>query len=1033
MKRLVLLIMLFAPFIAFAQGLNVKGTVTDVQGNPLPGASIMEKNTTNGTIADMDGNFSMNVANNQSILIFSFIGCVTVEETVGNRTSMTIVMKDDVKRLEEVVVVGYGQMKKSDLSGSVASLGKADLENRPLASIEQGLRGKLAGVQVSAITGAPGAGSTMRIRGGTSITAGMEPLYVIDGILIYNDKKWDSMDPLSTISPSDIESIDILKDASAAAIYGARGANGVVIVTTKRGSEGGTTVNVNTKIGIQTRAKKLDMANGDEFRELMLQGYEYSSSVSSSTPAYEKRPEIWNTNTDWQDEVFQSAVVENYDVNISGGTEKMRHSLSLGYFNQDGIVIGSDFNRLSGKANVDYKFSKYVGGGTTFMLTSTTKNFVDVLMNAVRSIPIMPVKEENGAYAYMRDWSGYGTGTNNPVAQANDNVDKTVSDRVISNSYLTIYPLEGLELKASVGFDVLNSNYDSYVAASTESGRSAKGISNILSSRRRSMIFDAIATYNKTIDDHRFSIMGGWSADKYTATSRGSNSRTYPDDYFQTNNVGAAEVINSIASNKAERTVASILGRANYSYKDKYLLTATIRRDGASHFGENSRWANFPSIAVAWRITEESFLKDNPTLTYAKIRVSYGEMGNMEIGNYQSLQRIAVGNVALNNTGTYKGYYTSSLGNPNLTWETTNQFDSGFDLTLWDRINITFDYYQKTTDGVLFNLTPALSTGFGSILDNAGKISNKGVELSVGALVVSTKDWKWNVNMNISHNKNKIEDLGGSSRIIGDVGNMRSIIDLGKPVGVFYGYKTDGLFQSWEDIANTPYAANWTGAVIRPGYLKYQDIGKSENGQTVDGADGKIDENDMTIIGDPNPDFTYGFSTNVTWKKVDFGLSLYGSYGNDIYNVALKDSKFFSGNMNVLKDVTNSSITELTNSGDPSKLHITNVQPATFGTNGRHTHTPSNANDANVEDGSFLRVSDISLGYTFDLKKLNLGQKVRVYFTVQNPFTITGYSGFDPDVNSNIGRTEAEKWANGYDQFSYPVARTYFIGANYTF
>jgi hypothetical protein len=330
-------------------------------------------------------------------------------------------------------------------------------------------------------------------------------------------------------------------------------------------------------------------------------------------------------------------------------------------------------------------------------------------------------------------------------------------------------------------------------------------------------------------------------------------------------------------------------------------------------------------------------------------------------------------------------------------------------------------------------LTPPLSTGYSSTLNNAGKISNKGVELSIGALVVNNKDWKWNVNFNISHNKNKIEDLGGSSRIIGDVGNMRSIIDIGKPVGVFYGYKTDGYFQSWEDIANTPYAANWTGTIIRPGYLKYQDIGKSENGQTVSGSDGKIDENDMTVIGDPNPDFTYGFSTNVSWKKFDFSFSLYGSYGNDIYNVALKDSKFFSGNMNVLKYVTNSSITELTNSGDPSKLHITDAQPATFGVNGRHTHTPSNANDLNVEDGSFLRVSDISLGYTFDLKKLKLGQKVRLYFTVQNPFTITGYSGFDPDVNSNIGRTSAEKWANGYDQFSYPVARTYFIGANYTF
>lgn len=1033
MKRLVFLMMFFAPFIVLAQGLNVKGIVTDFQGNPLPGVSVMEKNTTNGTISDIDGKFSIHVTDKQSVLVFSFIGCITVEESVGDKATLAIKLKDDIKQIDEVVVVGYGQMKKSDLSGSVASLGKAALENRPLASIEQGLRGKLAGVQVSAITGAPGAGSTMRIRGGTSITAGMEPLYVIDGIPIYNDKKWDSMDPLSTISPSDIESIDILKDASAAAIYGARGANGVVIVTTKRGREGRTTVNVNMKMGIQTRAKKLDMANGDEFRELMLQGYEYSKSVNSNTPAYEKKTEIWGVNTDWQDEVFQSAIVENYDVNISGGNEKMQHSLSLGYFNQDGIVIGSDFKRFSGKANVDYKFSKYVGAGTTFMLTNTTKNFVDVLMNAVKSIPIMPVKEEDGKYAFMRDWSGYGTGTNNPVAQAYDNIDKTVGDRMISNSYLKINPIEGLELKASLGFDVLNSNYDNYVASSTESGRSAKGISNISSSRKSSMIFDAIATYNKVIGNHRFSIMGGWSADKSVATSRGSNSRTYPDNFFQTNNVGAAEIINNISSNKAERTVASILGRANYSYKDKYLLTATIRRDGASHFGENSRWGNFPSVAVAWRITEENFLKNNPVLTYAKIRASYGEMGNMEIGNYQSLQRIAVENVALGNTGVYKGYYTSSLGNPELTWETTKQFDLGFDITLWDRINITFDYYRKITDGVLFNLIPTLSTGYGSILDNAGEISNKGVELSVNALILNTKDWKWNVNFNISHNKNKVENLGGSSRVIGKVGNMRSIIDMGESVGVFYGYKTDGLFQTWEDIENTPYAANWTGGIIRPGYLKYQDIGKSENGKTVEGADGKIDENDMTIIGDPNPDFTYGLSTNITWKKLDFGLSLYGSYGNEIYNVALKDCKFFSGNMNVLKYVTNSSITEVTNSGDPSKLHITNVQPATFGTNGRHTHTPSNPNDVNVENGSFLRVSDISLGYTFDLRKLNLGQKIRVYFTIQNPFTITGYSGFDPDVNSNIGRTDDEKWANGYDQFSYPVARTYLLGLNYTF
>jgi TonB-linked SusC/RagA family outer membrane protein len=1035
-KSFIIAGLLLWAFSGIAQGTNlrpaitVSGTVTVEGAGALPNVSISIKGGAAGTSTDNEGRYVLKVADTAAILVFTSVGYATQERVVGSNNIIDITMTAQVSTLDQVVVIGYGTVKKRDLTGSVASLKGSDLANKPLASISQGMRGKLTGVQVTTLSGAPGAGISIRVRGGSSVSAGMEPLYVIDGIPVYSDQTYISTDPLTNINPSDIESMEVLKDASATAIYGSRGANGVVLVTTRKGKEGRMDVSLNVKAGIQRRAKKLDLLSTDEFWKLADIGFRFSSQFGTIQNPI-KDPNLNYANTDWQDEVFQNAPQQSYELSITGGNKQTTYAASLGYFNQEGIVIGSDFKRLSGRLSVDSKLNDNVTIGTNINVSSTARNFIkDVLANAIAMVPFMPVYDKNGKYAFLRDYSAFGTATSNPVALGKNAINKSLSDRVLGTAYLNIKFLRDFSLRISGSADLTNVDNSAYMPNTVEPGRSVNGIATLNSGRLVTLLQESVVSYKKQLSDkHRIDALVGFSSQNNVTITRSSASQTFLTNFFQANNVGSAEKVNSIGSGKTSYTMNSVISRANYSFMDKYMFTATFRADGSSRFGVNNKWGYFPSGAIAWIASDEDFLKNSRAISSLKIRASYGLTGNQEIGLYRSIQRIGSAQVSLADGTSNVGYYTSSIGYPDLSWEKTKQLDLGFDLTLFNTLNVVFDYYDKRTSRVLFEVTAPPSTGYTSYLRNAGAISNKGLELNLNSTVINRRDLKLDFSLNLSRNINKVLDLGGSEQILVPISQGNSLVRRGEPLGIFYGYIFDGTFKTQQEVDNTPWAHE---ANQQPGLTKLRDIASIDSkGNRVLVPDGYITDADQTIIGDPNPDFTFGFSSSVRWKAFDFGFSLYGSYGNDIFNVIFREAQRFSGNKNVLRSVLNSSIPAYLSPDGVD--HLTDIPIPTFTFTGQSKYAGGSYSN-NIENGSFLRMSDITVGYTIPLKSNSVIKRVRAYLTVQNLFTITKYTGYDPDVSNQYGRdANYPSVTMGYDADPYPVSRSFNAGVTVNF
>ncbi|WP_166670595.1 TonB-dependent receptor [Flavobacterium sp. 270] len=998
---------------------QIKGTITDSNGQPLPSANIVEKGTKTGVTTDFDGKFSLSVSNENAILVISYIGFDTQEVALKGQTTIKVALKESAAGLNEVVVVGYGTQKKHDITGSISSINKNAIKDLVLTSTEQALKGQAAGVQMTQSSSAPGGNASVRIRGGNSISAGNEPLYVIDGFPIYNDTASNSTgvlgngqpaNVLASINPSDIESMEILKDASATAIYGSRGANGVIIITTKRGKTGQSSVTFETYYGFQQLSKKIDL----------LDAYDYARSVNADNirrgrQPYVANPELYNPavpgalqGTDWQDEAFRVAATQNYQLGFSGGDDKTKYSISGNYFTQDGILLGSDFTRGSIRVNLDRNLSSKFKLGLSFSSSLTENNQAktdsDLDANnqgAVSAIlyapPTQAVYAADGSYNRFRGPDG--NFYVNPIASLLEIKNLSKTNRTFGNIFLDYKITKDLLLKVSFGGDQINVKEDYYNPASIQdTGITAKARIGV--NQSFSWLNENTLTYTKTFaTKHNLTALAGFSRQKLTRETVTAGSERYVNDILEDNNLGGGATANLPGSSVTDWELESYIGRINYGYNDRYLVTLTGRADGSSRFGASNKFAFFPSGSVAWRVSEEEFMKSTANvISNLKLRTSYGQTGNQEIPQYRSLAALGSNNYPIGGI-IGSGIGPNRFANPDLRWETTAQFDAGIDLSLFNnRINIVADYYDKRTKDLLLDVQIPGSSGFVSSLQNVGSVKNTGLEFALNT-VNFDGEFKWKTSFNITFNKNEVLDLGGEyERVVGGGSASKQITNtgilrVGEAVGAFYGYVTDGLFQTQAEVDAGKAMGQPTTSVI--GDRRYKDV----NG------DGKFNENDRTILGYAQPDFFYGITNTFSYKNYDLSVLINGVQGNDIVNL----------NVNAQTDVN---APESLNRWTPTNTN-TDIQ--------RHT-VDTRLTNKQVEDGSYLRIQNISFGYNMpeSVFKNTFVQSVRLYVSLQNWWTFTDYKGYNPDVSS-FGQ---DNLSMGVDRGGYPSAKTFLMGLN---
>lgn len=1012
MKKLIipffLLIITFLPGFSQPSDITVKGIVTGQDSNPIPGVNISEKGTLKGVITNSDGEYAITVSSEASILVFSFIGYQTVEEIVGDRTIINVQLTEDVQALDEVVVVGYGTVKKSDLTGSVSSVNVDDLENIPLTSMEQIMQGRAAGVLITQTSAKPGGAISVKIRGNNSINAGNEPLYVIDGFPVSSDEyelsanvtSGGPINPLTTLNPNDIESIEILKDASATAIYGARATNGVVLITTKRGKEGEGKINLNYNAGIQKIRKKLGMMNASQFAKLVNEARE-NEGLSPEYP----NPDSLGEGTDWQDELFRTAQTHDVNLSLEGGQENFRYYISGNYFNQDGIIHNTNLDRLSIRVGLDMQMKSWLKVEANLNLSNIQSNNIEtsgwgVVNTALMFNPILPVKDEDGNYTLMNDRTIF---TGNPVALAKEADSKSNTTRAISNVALNFRLLDGLHLKTSVGADAgFNKEYyyyPSYILAGYDSNGSA-GLGNLFN---YSLLTENTLNYNNEIaPDHVLNVLLGFTVQ----TSKNEVNRVavegFSEDILKFNSLGAASDIASFPfSYIYSWSMLSYLGRINYNMYNKYLVSLNARYDGSSKFGTGNKFGFFPSFALGWKISEEEFMSNVKHMNQLKLRISYGSTGNQNISSYQSLAVLGVTSYPINGNKVV-GYHPIQIANPDLKWETTNQFNAGLDIAFFqNRVQATANYYYKFTKDLLLYVNLPISSGFSTALQNIGKVKNQGFEFNVSTRNL-VGDIRWTTDFNIALNRNEVVDLAGEESM--PIPSRINQLDpgwlmVGKPIGLFYGLKTDGLFQSEEEIEESAQPG------AKPGDIKYID----HNG------DGVINADDRQIIGKSEPKFFGGIMNTFSYKNINISVFLQGTYGNDIWNGNLLSHEYPNGLYN--------QFTTVLDRWTPDNRDAKVQRASAFMQDAFEM-------DRFVEDGSYLRVKTITLSYDFkNIIKSAWMNSFQIYFTGENLLTWTSYSGYDPEVNY-FGKNYL---ASGYDWGSYPTTRNYHLGIRLSF
>lgn len=997
---------------------TVSGTILDSNGMPLPGANILEKGTTNGTQSDFDGNYSISLSDENAVLVVSYIGFKTQEVAVSGRSEVDMTMQEDAAGLDEVVVVGYGSQKKSDLTGAVTSLSPDDMNPGANASVDQLMLGRAAGVQINQASSEPGGGLAIRIRGSNSLNASNEPLYVIDGFPIDNSPNLSSggiagvsnnespRNPLNALNPGDVQSIEILKDASATAIYGSRGANGVILITTKKGKQGRMNITYDVYGGIQGVAKEMDVLSTDQYISAI-----NDLSIAQGNDAVFSSEDISSigNGTYWQDEVFRSAPLSNHNLSVSGANEKTSYYASMNYFDQLGVVENSGLKRYTGRINLDTKIGERTQIGINFN-TSLIKdnNNVDGIQTNEDAGPIYasllydptePIRNADGSFSQSANLT-----VNNPVTLINGITSLNETNRTFGSAFINYNFTDALSGKFNFGTDRQTSRRDIYNNTNTIRGAGAGGIASINTLERSNYLFEYTMTYNKEFNEnHALTVLGGATYQKFSTRFFGGDISGFPTDNLTTNNLGLGNTnTDNLSSSKQENTLLSYLGRINYNLYNKILLTASIRADGSSRFGTNNKWGYFPSVAVGYKMEEEEFIPE--VFNQFKLRASWGQTGNQEIENLASQLTFGTGREVVFDGSVQVGVEPSRIANPDLKWETTEQFNVGLDLGIsGGRYSATIDYFTKSSKDLLFNLPLPRASGYSSVLSNVGEVKNSGFEFLFNSTNIVTDNFKWDTSLNFSAIKNEVVDLGRIESIV--TGNVQAvgntaIIQRGSPLSSYYGYVVTGLFQEGDDIANSAQPT------AEPGFPIFED----RNG------DGVINPDDQTIIGNPYPDFTYGIQNSISYKNLQLDFFFQGQAGVDLINVNLIESIYpanFRRNR-LSEPILNRWTPQNTNTKWPS-----GTNPNAYG--------PSKVNTLTIQDASYFRLKNVQLSYNVPVDKIDFLSSLRVYVTGQNLFTITDYVGFDPEANS-FGRSNVR-----IDYSSYPLARTYLMGLSASF
>ncbi|MDP2335058.1 MAG: TonB-dependent receptor [Bacteroidota bacterium] len=1027
----------------------IRGQVLDNVGNTLPGATVLVKGTTLGTITDVNGNYSFSNVPDDAILIFSFIGMKRQEIAISNKTVINIKFEEETVGLEEVVAVGYGSQKKKDLTGSISTVKGDDIIQASTISFDQMLQGKVAGVQITQTSGAPGGNVNVLVRGVNSITGGNQPLYVIDGFAVgaggggsdfrsfgaatftsagMANNTQNRLNPLASINPSDIESIEILKDASATAIYGSRGANGVIIITTKRGTIGKSQINIDVSYGVQEVEHKLGMMNTQQYAEYLAQGRDNAwiyaggsaSDPNGKRPGYvQVRPEFRNpesitTNTDWQDVIFRIAPVQNYQISSNFGNERTKFFISGGYFNQQGIILTSDYQRFSMRTNVDSQLLKNLKIGSSvsgsygygrFPNTEGHYGTGAILNMVLAASPTIPVYNADGSYYFDQKDVVDGLGwLANPLQVLHSYSDNRKVANILVNNYLEYRILDGLTLKTSAGV-----NYGTNVIKLWRSSKvpyygnqNYAATAGVTKSESLNWLNENTLNFKHTFSKrHMIDALIGFTAQKDSYDQLSAGASNFPTEYVTYLSEG---IVNAGTHFVAEWSMLSFMSRINYSYDSKYLFTATIRRDGSSRFGAKNKWGNFPSFSIGYNLSEEPFMKSLKFIDNLKFRASYGLSGNNQIGNYTSIGLLTTAGYVENNTKKL-GLVPSSMSNDDLTWEKSKQINLGFDLSLLsERISLTADIYKNNKTNLLLAVYLPAASGFNSSTQNIGNIENKGIEIGLQTVNVKKKKFRWDSSVIFSANKNKVLKLtNGSDRM---VTSGFQVTQVGYPISSFYLMNAIGIFQNAEEVKNSPIQ----NPNVQPGDLKFEDVNK----------DGKINANDKKIVGDPWPDFTWGFDNKFTYGNLTLSMSLYGSQGSQTYFQSGETILNSAGVQNQLSLVDRRWKSE----NDPGD----GFMPRAIRNNYAYGFSSTSHF---LFDSSFTRIKNVNLSYKLPerlISRLSLGS-VSVYANVANLYTFTDYPGYDPESSTagdNIVNT-------GVDYMTYPFPRTYTLGVQLTF
>jgi TonB-linked SusC/RagA family outer membrane protein len=992
-----IMVLFFSVTMMYGQSVTISGEVKSKSDNtPLPGVAVQIKNTAIGVITDFDGNYSIEFSVENPILVFTYLGFQTLEVTLGNQAIINVFMKTDVSQLDEIVVVGYGTQKRKDLTGSISSIKGEEITGIPIRSVDQALQGRSAGVFSVQSSGAPGAASSIRIRGGNSINGSNEPLYVIDGVPISSGSSSSafSLNPLNTINPNDIASIDILKDASATSIYGSRGGNGVILITTKRGKSGKGTISLSAYYGFQKETKRYDLLNAKQYEKLANE----ASLAEGGSLIFD--PSLNPISTDWQDQMLHNiAPVRNFNVSASGGNNDTNYLISFDYFNQEGIVKSSDLERYSLRVNIDSQINDLlkVGASTTGSYVGTNRANSGALSSMLTTAPNLPVRQPDETYT---QFNNLGIGFNNPVGLLYEYINLNKNFRTLGNVYVSAEPLNGLTIKTSWGIDASYQKNDTYIPQTLFSGSQVGGDASVFNSMSLTWLNENTINYKKVFEKHSIDVLVGFTQQSSRFESTGVSATGFLNDVTTTYALGlgnpeAAELPFSQSANWA---IHSYIGRINYGFNDRYLLTLTTRADGSSRFGSNNRYGFFPSTAFAWKAIEENFIKDLNIFSNLKFRASYGITGNQEgIGNNPSLDLWGGTNYVFGNQ-VVNGITPTQVPNRDLKWETTDQFDVGLEIGFFEnRLSFITDAYYKKTDDLLLNVVIPSTSGFDSGLKNIGSIENKGIEFAIDAQIFD-KEFKWDFNFNITFNKNEIIDLGGEDEII--PAGTNTVLKVNESLGTFYGFVSDGLFQSPNEILDSAQPT------ARPGDIKFVDF--DENGI--------INEDDQKIIGNAQPKFFGGINNTFSYKDFELSVLFQYVYGNDLYNLNVVTLENLTGLQNQRTTVLDRWTPDNTNTIIP---RATNTKP---------TNMPF---DRYVEDGSYIRMKNIQLAYNipqFVISELGI-KNLRIYANAQNLFIITDYSGLDPEVS----RFGSDNIRQGFDSGSYPNSKVLTLGLNVTF